>query len=127
MSRRARVIRMLIAVSASAAGLIGGHLLDYSLVVAPARRAALLHQTGHAYLPYAILGSLCLAVLAAMAAGRLGFLRGHGRGGDSVGTARLAGRLAVLQAGSFVALELVERLAAGSGLAELAGPLLWTG
>jgi hypothetical protein len=115
---------MLIALGASAAGLFAGHLADYRLVVAPEHRHALLLQTGHGYLPYAIVASSCMAVVAVLVALRLGFLRPRG---GSLGMARLAPRLAAVQMASFVLLELVERLVAGSGLEHLGGPLLWLG
>lgn len=124
MSRTHRPARILIALGASAAGLFAGHLADYRLVVAPEHRHALLLQTGHGYLPYAIVASACMAVVAVLAALRLGFLRPRG---GSLRMARLAPRLAAVQMASFVLLELVERLAAGSGLEHLGGPLLWLG
>lgn len=127
MSRRHPIARIMIVLGASAAGLFGGHLADYRLVVAPEHRHALLLQTGHGYLPYAIVASAIMAVIAVLAAGRLGFLRGRGGRGATLGTGPLAIRLAALQMTSFLVLELVERIAAGSGLEHLRGPLLWFG
>lgn len=127
MTRGERALRTFVAIGGSAAGLIGGHLLDYRLAVPEAHRAAVLHESGHAYLPYAVVASVCLAVLAALAAGRLGYLRGKGRGGATLGQRDLAARLAVLQLVSFLALESGERLAVGQSVGDLAGPLLWLG
>jgi hypothetical protein len=127
MSRPHRIARMLIVLGASAAGLFGGHVADYRLVVAPEHQHALLLQTGHGYLPYAIVASAIMAVVAVLAAGRMGFLRGRGRDGVALRPGHLAVRLGVLQMASFVALELVERLVAGSGVEHLRGPLLWLG
>jgi hypothetical protein len=126
-NRAERALRMLVAIGGAALGLVCGHLLDYRLVVPAGDRAALLHQSGHAYLPYAIVGSLCVAVLAGLAAGRLGYLRGTGLGGGALSRRALAARLVVLQLVSFLALEAGERVAAGGTIADLAGPLLWLG
>jgi hypothetical protein len=126
-TRGERALRMLIAVGGATVGLVCGHLLDYRLVVPAATRSAVLHQSGHAYLPYAIVGSVCVAVLAGLAAGRLGYLRGRGVGGAALSRRALAARMVALQLASFLALEAGERVAAGGSVTDLAGPLLWLG
>lgn len=108
------------------AGLVLGHALSYVIAVPdPYHRDLLLQRTGHDYLP--VLGQatlmLFLAAIAAVVFRRS--LRGAGRG---EGFAQLAGRLALVQVGAFVAQEVAERLLSGSGLHDLGyGHLLIVG
>jgi hypothetical protein len=112
MSARRRVATMGIAVG----GVLAGHWLTY-LVVAPAAssRAAILQQTGHAYLGLAndVALVVALAALATMFIGQLA---------DPTPVGRLPGvaaRVIRFQVCAFVLLEVLERVTAGAPLAEL--------
>jgi hypothetical protein len=97
-------------------GVLAGHWFTY-LVVAPVTdsRAALLHETGHAYL--GIANDLALVVaLAAMAAMFIGQLTSPAPAGQLQG---LTARVVRFQVSAFVLLEVLERVTAGSPLAEL--------
>jgi hypothetical protein len=112
MSARRRLATMGVAVG----GVLVGHWLTY-LIVAPVAgsRAAILHDTGHAYLGMANDLALVTA-LAAMATLFMGQLTGP------VGAAQLQGiasRIVRFQVSAFVLMEVLERVTAGSPLAEL--------
>jgi hypothetical protein len=110
--RRARLAVVLTA----AAGLFAGHGVDYLLSVPdPSRRHAVLHATGHAYLPDALVAAAAAGVVGLLAALVFGFRRGR-NGGGSLGWTASAIRLAAMQAVAFVALEVTERLVAGAPL-----------
>ena len=97
-------------------GVLAGHWLTY-LVVAPlaGSRATILHQTGHSYLGMA--NDLALvAALAAMASMFIAQLAGPAPAGPLLG---ITGRVVRFQVCAFVALEVLERLTAGSPLSEL--------
>jgi hypothetical protein len=128
MNRRGSSARGLILAGTSAGGLVGGHLLSY-LLLAPdgGHRQALLHQTGHGYLPRALVMALVLSALAAVIAARMGFRRRRIAVHAVPGVPATALRLSILQASGFVALEVIERLVSGSGLGDLTGPLLAVG
>lgn len=105
---------------AAAGGLFAAHVLAY-LVISPnaAHRHALLHLTGHGYLPRAMgIGAALAAFAAAAAAGR-GVSRWRGRVAAPLAWAGLAGRLAALQAAGFVLAEIAERFAVGTPLGGL--------
>ncbi len=112
MSARRRLATLGVAVG----GVLAGHWLTY-VAEAPAAssRAALLHETGHAYLGMA--NDLALvAALAAMATLFIGQLT------CSAPVEQLAGitaRVVRFQVSAFVILEVLERVTAGSPLAEL--------
>lgn len=127
MTRGERALRMVVAVGGCATGLVLGHCLDYRVAAPELHHQAVLHSSGHGYLPYVIAASLGVAFISAVAAGRLGYLRGSGRGGSSLGFRATAARLIVLQLTAFSVLETGERLAVGGELADVAGPLLWVG
>jgi hypothetical protein len=112
MSARRRLATMCVAVG----GVLAGHWLTY-LAVAPMAgpRAAILHETGHTYLGMA--NDLALvAALAAMATMFVGQLTDPAPAGLLEG---ITGRVVRFQVSAFVALEVLERLTAGSPLAEL--------
>lgn len=112
MSARRRLATLGIAVG----GVLAGHWLTY-LAVAPiaGSRAALLHQTGHAYLEMA--NDLALvAALTAMAVMFIGQLTSSVPGERLPG---LATRVIRFQVSAFVAIEVLERVTSGSPLAEL--------
>jgi hypothetical protein len=118
----------LIFTGTTAGGLVGGHLLAYTVFAPDAgHRQALLHQTGHGYLPRAVVVALVLSALAAGLAARLGFRHGRAAERPPQGLVRTALRLSALQASGFIALEVVERLVSGSGVGSLAGRLLAIG
>ncbi len=97
-------------------GVLAGHWLTY-LVVAPlaGSRATILHQTGHSYLGLA--NDLALVVaLAAMASMFIAQLATPEPAGRLLG---LTGRVVRFQVCAFVALEVLERVTAGSPLSEL--------
>jgi hypothetical protein len=106
------------ALGIAAAGILTGHWLTYLLDVPQAHtRAIELARTGHGYLPLAgQLATVCMAfTLASLFWGRVT----RPRAGRTPTITTLAMRLAVLQAGAFVAMELLERAAAGAGFADL--------
>jgi hypothetical protein len=97
-------------------GVLAGHWLTY-LVVAPmtSSRAAILQQTGHAYLGMANDLALvtALAALAATFIGQLVDPVPPGQFSD------ITARVIRFQVGAFVLLEVLERVTAGSPIAEL--------
>lgn len=98
-------------------GLILGHLLSYVIAVPdPYHRDLLLQRTGHDYLP--VFGQAALMLFLAAIA-MVVFRTSQRRAGHSEGFAHLAGRLALIQVGAFVAQELLERALSSSGLADL--------
>jgi hypothetical protein len=107
-------------------GVLLGHWATYALV-SPSlgARRALLARTGHAYLGMA--DQLALAVtLLAFGAVFLGRLTRPGEGQPR--TLELVTRLASFQVAAFLAMEVAERISAGSPLGELFhGPLLGIG
>ena len=97
-------------------GVLVGHWLTY-LAVAPiaGSRATILHQTGHSYLGLA--NDLALvAALAAMASMFIAQLTSPAPAGHLLG---ITGRVVRFQVCAFVALEVLERVTAGSPLSEL--------
>ena len=100
---------------AAAVGLLAGHVLTYLVVRPDARaRSALLAHTGHGYLSTAAEVAVLLAIM-----GCASLLTRAARSGASgepstPGLPQLAIRLALLQCGAFVAMEVSERLASGT-------------
>jgi hypothetical protein len=106
------------ALGVATAGILTGHWLTYLLDVPQGQlRASELASTGHGYLPVAgQLATVCMALtLASIFLGRV-IRPSAGRAPTIVA---LTARLAALQAGAFVAMELVERAVAGAGFADL--------
>ena len=112
MSARRRIATIGVAVG----GVLTGHWLTY-LAVAPAAgsRAAILHQTGHAYLGLANDVALVVA-LAALASMFIGQLADPTPVGPLM---RIAVRVIRFQVCAFVLLEVLERVTAGAPLGEL--------
>ena len=111
--------RRLLTLSIAGCGVLVGHWLTY-LVDAPdaSTRTALLDATGHGYL--SVVGELATAFLAfSIVAAFLGALLPTG--GGSLPGASLAARMVLLQVGAFAAMEIVERVVAGSPLDDLVG------
>lgn len=99
-------------------GLFVGHLLSYVIAIPdPARRAAVLARSGHAYLHLAGDAVVFFGFAAAVTIGLRAVIRRDAP--DRSSTARLALRLGALQAGAFIAIELGERLVSGTGFGEL--------
>jgi hypothetical protein len=112
MSARRRLATLGVAIG----GVLVGHWLTY-LAVAPiaGSRAAILDQTGHGYIGMA--NDLALvAALAAMATMFIGQLTSPVTAGNLQG---LTKRVVRFQVGAFILLEVLERVTAGSPLAEL--------
>lgn len=112
MSARRRLATLGVAVG----GVLVGHWLTY-VAVAPAAsaRAAILHETGHTYLGTA--NDLALvAALAAMATMFIGQLTSPAPAEQLAG---VTARVIRFQVSAFVILEVLERVTAGSPLAEL--------
>lgn len=108
----------------AAAGLVGGHLLNYVwLSPEPRARHAILAVTGHSYLPDGLVIGLVAALLAGIGTTILGALAPGRR--PSLRHAALC--LAGLQTAGFLLLEVVERLLGGAPLSDLAGPVLVLG
>lgn len=116
MRRLASATRGLVLAVLAAGGVVVAHALSYVLVVpSPNHRHDLLAETGHAHLPVAELVVSALAVTAGVLAVAHGFRLGIR---DGTGRRRPFHRevalVTVLQSSAFVALELTERMAAGS-------------
>jgi hypothetical protein len=108
----------------AAAGLVGGHLLNYVWLVPQTRaRHAILAVTGHSYLPDGVVIGLAAALLAGTGTALLGAISPDRR--PSLRDAALC--LAGLQTAGFLLLEVVERLLGGAPLSDLAGPVLALG
>ena len=114
------------ALGVAAGGVLLGHWAAYALVSPNSgARRVLLARTGHAYLGMADQAALAVAIVA-FAAIFLGRLTQPG--GDRLQTPALFTRLASFQVAAFLAMEVAERLSAGSPLAGLFhGPLLGIG
>ncbi|MGZ8641247.1 MAG: hypothetical protein ACXWYF_07340, partial [Actinomycetota bacterium] len=112
MSARRRLATFAVAVG----GVLAGHWLTY-LAMAPSAgsRVAMLHETSHAYLGMANDVAL-VAALAAMAAMFIGQLSSPAPTGQLQG---ITARVVRFQVCAFVLLEVLERVTAGSPLAEL--------
>jgi hypothetical protein len=112
MNARRRLATMAVAVG----GVLAGHWLTY-LVVAPiaGSRAMILHQTGHSYIGLANDVAL-VAALTAMASMFIAQLTNPAPAGHLLG---ISGRVVRFQVCAFVALEVLERVTAGSPVTEL--------
>jgi hypothetical protein len=95
-------------------GVFVGHALTYvALARNPVVRSAMLHASGHSYLPLAVHGALALGVI-----GLAGVFLGQ-IGGGRVPGRLLAGRVATFQVLTFAAIEVAERVAAHTSLHDL--------
>lgn len=102
-------------------GVLLGHAITYAgLAPGAVAREMLLAATGHAYLDVANRFGV-LAILVAVFATVLGRVVGRRAGGLTNGT--LTARLVTFQVGSFVVLEVAERLGTGASLSGLASAL----
>jgi hypothetical protein len=102
------------------AGVLCGHVLTYLLAIPdPARRAAVLADTGHVWWAPAVLVGAVLAVggVVWVLAGRLSEAGGDPRGRDLA--AWLAPRLAACQLVLFAVIEVAERVLTGHALSDL--------
>jgi hypothetical protein len=97
-------------------GVLAGHWLTY-LAVAPIAgpRATILHQTGHSYLGLAN----DLALVGALAAMASMFIAQLTSPAPAAGLLGITGRVVRFQVCAFVALEVLERVTAGSPLSDL--------
>lgn len=103
----------------AAAGLLLGHALSYMLAIPdPYHRDVLLTRTGHGYLPAAAQATMILILAAAAAILARAWSNRGPRGGPERFTS-IAGKLAFVQIGAFVALEILERIVAGAPLGDL--------
>lgn len=115
----------LIVFGTALAGLLGGHVATY-LLVEPAHHArdVLLHRTGHGYLSAAMAVGLALGLIAVLSTVAAGYRRGRSVAGGHVVTVPSWQTLFALQALSFVAIEVAERLISGAGPSHLGVILL---
>lgn len=99
---------------AAAGGVVAGHFFTY-LLAAPstAQRAALLRQTGHSYLPKAIVAAAALGAIAMGVSAARGVAQRHA-GSAPLDWRGLALRMFALQAAGLVLLEVTERLIVGA-------------
>lgn len=117
-------VRLLVA-AAAGAGLVGGHLLGYFVVVRDGHvRHNVLAETGHGYFPEAILVASGCALLAAVSWAILGYRSSLERGVGPPPFRSVAPRLAVLQSVGFVLMEWLERLASGAPIGHLTDPVV---
>ena len=108
--------RVSAAAGLAAGGVLAGHSLAYAIIAPDAAvRGRLLASTGHGYLPAANVLTL-LAVLATLGALFLGRLT---RPWATPGWKALSTRVAALQIGAFLAMEVFERLSSGTPLSGL--------
>lgn len=125
-----RALRVLWLAGLALAGVVAGHAIAYTIALPdPEARSALLATTGHGYWRAAVAAGLSAGLCSAAA-----FLAHRARDAarSSVSASGLppwlAPRLAAVQIGLFVAIELAERLGAGSPLHGLVSHgLLWRG
>ncbi|MDQ4143250.1 MAG: hypothetical protein M3198_05785 [Actinomycetota bacterium] len=119
-------IRALAWVGASVCALVGGHLLQYRLLIPdPVARAHLLAETGHGYLPSAVRVSILLGLLAGGAAVLLGYSSKRQHEAPGGVAAKFGLRAAGVQMSCFVCLEVIERVVAGASVGHLLGrPIL---
>jgi hypothetical protein len=105
--------------AASAAGFVAGHAITYSLAVPDHHQhEAVLQETGHSYWPAALtVGLLGFAWAAAAVVNRR--LRGRRSSPPARGWSWITPRVVVLQVALFVAVEIIERLAAGEPVSSL--------
>lgn len=117
MSRRSRVARPVILAGTALAGLVGSHLLDYTLLIpGHAARQTFLHQTGHGYFRNLIVLALAAGVLALITSLVTGYRRGRSNARGAPRFSDWAWTLGPIQAIGFVVLEFAERFAAHSAL-----------
>lgn len=113
MRRIHRGLRIGLLAATAVSGLVGGHLLDYWILIPdPGHRHELLARTGHQYLTRVTMLTVGLAVIVAFVAVALGILRGRAGSGHGFGVSSIA-RVAGAQAVGFIVLEAAERLASG--------------
>jgi hypothetical protein len=118
--RRPSRFGLLPAFALACGGLLGGHALSYLLAFpAASQREHVLRSTGHGYLPGANEAALLL-VVSIVGATLLRAAAGRAEAGLARPGIAAAAGMALAQAGVFLALEIAERLASGSPLAELA-------
>ena len=111
--------RRFVTASIAAAGVLGGHWLTYRVSVPHAdSRTAALAATGHGYLSLAgeLVTLLVAVALASVFVGALMDAGSRARPGRA-----LAVLLSALQVGAFFAMELLERVVAGSSVGDLVG------
>jgi hypothetical protein len=117
MSRRSRVARPVILAGTAMAGLVGSHLLDYTLLIPDhAARQTFLHQTGHGYFRNLMVLALAAGVLALITSMVTGYRRGRSNVGGAPRFSDWGWKLGPIQAIGFVVLEFAERFAAHSAL-----------
>lgn len=117
MVHQGRLARAVLLGATAFAGVVGGHVMDYLLVVPDGtERHDLLARTGHGYLSGARYAGLFVALLAVCSALLIGWKRA--RPGPYRSGPRLlptAVRLSLLQSFIFLLLEIFERISAGAG------------
>ena len=125
MKRAPSLLRPPILAAGVVAGLVGAHALDYWLLISdPVRRQALLHSTGHAWIPQ--IESIAVACALASVVGALASgLCDTARPAPSIRATAM--RLGAAQSLAFVTLEFGERIFAGAPLHHLSPLLLAVG
>ena len=99
--------------AAAVVGLVGAHILDYTLLFRNSVvRSGLLRQSGHGYFSRAIEFAIASAIIAVIGSVALGFMRERSRRSEPWSIRRAAGALALIQSGAFIALEAGERVIA---------------
>ncbi|MGH2783818.1 MAG: hypothetical protein ACRDJ1_00990 [Actinomycetota bacterium] len=112
----------------AAAGVLAGHFLGYRIVFPGSpQRHAILIEAGHGYFPVAIRFGAMLAVIVAASTLASGYAHAKA-GGYAIPERRVTtARLAFIQIGAFVLLELVERLVSGVPFHHLLLPVVVVG
>ena len=120
--------RTLVLIGTAAGGTLLGHLLAYVATIPnDSARAELLRHSGHGYLPGATAAATLAALSAIAATVAVGLRRDRGTGRSGGGHPSTALQLWLMQCTAFVAMEGIERMAAGAGLSMLSPRLLIVG
>jgi hypothetical protein len=120
--------RTLVLIGTAAGGTLVGHLLAYVATIPnDSARAELLRHSAHGYLPGAAAAATLTALSAIAATVAVGIRRDRGTGGSGAGHPSTALHLWLMQCTAFVAMEGIERMAAGAGLSILSPRLLLVG
>jgi hypothetical protein len=118
----------LVLIGTAAAGTLIGHLLAYVATIPnDSARAELLRHSGHGYLPGAAAVATLAALSAIAATVAVGLRADRGTDWNRAGRPSTALHLWLMQCAAFVAMEGIERMAAGAGLSSLTPRLLLVG
>lgn len=123
-----RCSRTLVLIGTAAGGTLAGHLLAYVATIPDdSARAELMRHSGHGYLPGAAAVATLAALSAIAATVAVGLRADRGTDWNRAGHRSTALHLWLMQSTAFLAMEGIERMAAGAGLSSLSPRLLLLG